>query len=112
MLCFLFAQKLERGHFYKENACTLAFEAETQSELGPILQIRAAFLRDEGTAQGMGNLAAAMGQLDGVRDALGVSRGAVPTRGRGNCAPLEMLWDFQAVVQGMGPEVGEYVLNK
>ena len=61
MLCFLFAQKLERGHFYKENACTLAFEAETQSELGPILQIRTAFWRDEGTAQGMGNLAAAMG---------------------------------------------------
>ena len=107
MLCFLFVQKLERGHFYKENACTLAFEVETQSDLGPILQIRAPFWREEGTAQGMGNLAAAMGQLDGVGDALGVSRGTVPTRGRGNCAPLEMLWDFEAVVQGMGPEVGK-----
>ena len=34
MLCFLFAQKLERGHFYKEKAFWEAFEAENQSELG------------------------------------------------------------------------------
>ena len=75
--------------------------------MGPILQIRALFWRDEGTAQGMGNLAAAMGRRDGVGDALGVSRGAVPTRGWGSCAPLEILWNFQAVVQGIGLEVGE-----
>ena len=83
MLCFLFAQKLERGHFYRENAFREAFEAENQSELAPILQIRAPLWRDEGTAHGKGTLAAAMGRRDGVGDALGVSRGAVPTRGRG-----------------------------
>lgn len=102
-----FAQKLERAHFYKEKAFTEAFEAENESELGPILQIRASFWRDEGTANGKRNLAAVMGQLDGVGDALQVSRSAVPTRRRGSCTPLEMLWDFQVVVQGIGLEVGE-----
>ena len=82
MLRFLFAQKLERGHFYRENVFREAFEAEYQSELGPVLQTRAPFWRDEGTAQGKGSLAVAMGRRDGVGDALGVSRGAVPTRGR------------------------------
>ncbi|DAA26975.1 TPA: hypothetical protein BOS_8674 [Bos taurus] len=37
---------------------------------GPILQIRAPFWPDERTAHGKGNLAAAMGRLDGVGDAL------------------------------------------
>ena len=82
-MCFLFAQKLERGHFYRENALREAFEAENQRELAPILQIRAPFWRDEGTAHGKGTLAAAMGRRDGVGDALGGSRGAVPTLGRG-----------------------------
>ena len=85
-----------------------AFEGESQSELGPILQIQARFWPDEGTAHGKGNLAAAMGRLEGVGDALRVSRSAAPTRGRGSCAPLEMLWDSQGVVQGTGLEVGEY----
>ena len=65
---------------YKENTFTKGFEAEKQSELGPILQIPPRFWRDEGAAQGMGNLAAAMGRLDRVGDALEVSRSAVPTR--------------------------------
>ena len=60
-----------------------AFEGESQSELGPIFQIRAPFWPDEGTAHGKGNLAAAMGRLDGVGDALRVSRSAAPTRGPG-----------------------------
>ena len=102
-----FAQKLERAQFYKEKAFTEAFEAENESELGPIVQIRARFWRDEGTANGKGNLAAAVGRLDGVGDALRVSRSAAPTRGRGSCTPLEMLWDFQDVIQGIGLEVGE-----
>ena len=48
--------------------------------MGPILQIRARFWREEGAAQGLGSLAAAMGRLDGVGDALGASPSAVPTR--------------------------------
>ena len=47
--------------------------------LGPILQIRALFWRDEGTGQGLGSLAEAMGRLDSVGDALGASPNAVPT---------------------------------
>ena len=38
-------------------------------QIGPFLVYR--FWFDEGTAQGMGNLVAAMGRLDGVGDALG-----------------------------------------
>ena len=34
-------------------------------------------------------------------------RGPHPGRGRGTCAPLEMLWDSQGVVQGAGLEVRE-----
>ena len=61
--------------------------------LGPILQIRALFWRDEGTGQGMGSLAEAMGQCWGRPG--GESKcGSHPGRGRGSCAPLEMLWDF------------------
>ena len=64
---------------YKKNTFTKRFEAEKQSELGPVLQIPARFWRDERAAQGMGNLAAAIGGLDRVGDALEVSRSAVPT---------------------------------